>query len=60
MDLSMPFLKHMLTPGKAEAEPGSPAAPPTQRPATDTPSTPTRERVASQDDVVQKEARAIS
>jgi len=52
----MPFLKHMLTPGKPEAEPGSPAAPPTQRPATDTPSTPTRERVASQDDVVQKES----
>ena len=50
----MDLFKKILTPGKPEAgDPGTPAAPPTQRPATDTPSTPTRERVASQDDVVQ-------
>ena len=50
----MDLFKKILTPGKPEAgDPGTPAAPPTQRLATDAPSTPTRERVASQDDVVQ-------
>ena len=49
----MDLFKKILTPGKPEAgDPGTPAAP-TQRLASDTPSTPTRERVASQDDVVQ-------
>ena len=50
----MDLFKKILTPGKPEAgDPGTPAAPPMQRLATDAPSTPTRERVASQDDVVQ-------
>ena len=53
-DKRMDLFKKILTPGKPEAgDPGTPAAPPTQRLATDAPSTPTRERVASQDDVVQ-------
>ena len=53
----MDVFKKILTPGKPEdGEPGTPAAPPTQRPAQDTPSTPTRKATcASQDAVVQKE-----